>query len=252
MKNLTGKRFGRLTVVDKTNERRRHCVVWLCKCDCGNTKKVVSADLLNGDTRSCGCLHSEIFKSIRSNEKFLADENGRYKHGGKGTRLYTIWKCMKKRCINPHDKSFPCYGGRGIKVCDEWAHDFKVFHDWAIENGYRDDLTIDRIDIDGDYTPGNCRWATNEIQANNKRNNVKIEYNGELHTIPEWAQITGISKSVLRGRYRNGWEPERMLNQKVRRSPTKNKNTFQDEAFPISKKGVIKNESKANPAEKNE
>lgn len=115
---------------------------------------------------------------------------------------------MKRRCYEPGVKGYERYGGRGIRVCDEWLNSYEAFARWAKENGCRQDLTIDRIDVNGDYTPDNCRWITNKEQGRNKRNNVRFEYDGKNLTLPEWAELIGVSKSALKARIINGWQFE--------------------------------------------
>lgn len=156
MIDLKGQKFGKLLVVehlgvDKKNERR----LWLCICDCGNEKEAYGSYLLSGRTNSCGCAKKENMRKAST------------KHGYKYTRLYGIWSGMKNRCTNPKVQSYPRYGGRGIVICDEWS-EFVAFKEWAIQNGYRDDLSIDRIDGNGNYEPSNCRWADGWTQALNK------------------------------------------------------------------------------------
>lgn len=132
-------------------------------------------------------------------------------HGGCGTRLYRIWKCMKHRCYIKSDCAYERYGGRGITVCDEWKSDFSKFRSWAIENGYSDDLTLDRIENSKGYSPDNCRWASMKIQSNNKRNNRFIEYNGENLTIAQWSDKTGIKENTICFRLKSGWSIEETL-----------------------------------------
>ena len=187
----SGMRFGRLTVV-KRLENKNHQTMWLCLCECGKETNVSGGSLRRGDTKSCGCYNRE--KTAERNTT----------HQKSKTRLYKIWAGMKKRCLYIKDKNYEIYGGRGIKVCEEWLK-FEAFQDWALSNGYTDELTIDRKDSDGDYEPSNCRWATVTEQANNKRNNHKLTYSGETHTIREWAKLIGISYNTLRSRIQRGW-----------------------------------------------
>lgn len=129
-------------------------------------------------------------------------------HGESRTRLYRIWKRMRQRCSNPKDPAFCNYGGRGISVCEEWNESYHAFRDWALANGYRDDLTIDRKDNNGPYSPENCRWATKVVQANNTRANHLFEVNGEVHTLAEWSKILGIHHTSLLCRLKRGWSIE--------------------------------------------
>lgn len=147
---------------------------------------------------------SELIKSRDSSGKYKA------RHGMYGTKLYHIWNGLTGRCLNPNNKDYPNYGGRGITVCEEWKKP-ENFFGWAFLNGYNVNLTLDRIDTDKGYSPDNCRWVTNNEQQRNKRNNRIIEYDGESHCIAEWAEITGISKDTIESRLRYGWSPEEIL-----------------------------------------
>lgn len=160
-RDLTGERFHRLTVLSRTrNHGSRAC--WICRCDCGKTVIAETADLKSGNTKSCGCFHREQ----------LAERS--VKHKESNSRLYGVWLTMKKRCYNPSSTSYKYYGGRGIKVCDEWETDYFSFRNWAIANGYdknapRGKCTLDRINVNGNYEPDNCRWVSMKEQSANKR-----------------------------------------------------------------------------------
>lgn len=175
--------------------------MWRCKCECGNYKDTISKSLKNGDVKSCGCLQKETRKE---NAKRLIKTT--IKHGMSDSRLYGIYHNMVSRCYRECINGYENYGGRGIRVCDEWLgkDGFINFMNWAIENGYNDELTIDRSDSNGDYEPSNCKWATRKAQANNTRATVFIEYNGERHSLTEWSEITGLSKQKIYQRLYKG------------------------------------------------
>ena len=192
--DITSRKFGRMTVLGVACKNKKGEYLWHCKCDCGTEKNVRAADLKNGKVVSCGCYRKE--KAI--------------KHGLKHDRLYKIWIAIRQRCNNPKSDGFEYYGARGIKVCKEWD-DFKSFHDWSMSNGYEKHLTIDRIDVNGNYEPSNCRWVSEQVQGSNKRNNVFLEFNGKTHTLSEWSRIFGIKRATISTRYRLGKTPAEIL-----------------------------------------
>lgn len=155
--DLTGLRFGRLVVIKKHSVDKYGISQWECLCDCGNKTIASLSNLRNGNTTSCGCFGIQRKREANTT------------HGKTGSRLHRIWKAMHTRCYNPRFFAYKHYGGRGIAICPEWKNDFQAFHDWAMANGYRDNLSIDRINNDMGYSPDNCRWATTAEQNNNKR-----------------------------------------------------------------------------------
>ncbi len=199
-KDLSGNKYGRAEVIRPYGKNKYGKTVFLCKCDCGKMFTTLGNSLQSGRTKSCGCLFLE-----KSNEKVMSLA----KHNKSNTRLYNIWHTMKQRCYYEKHKSFNIYGGRGIRMCQEWRNNFQAFYDWAISNGYAEDLTIDRVDINGDYEPSNCRWVTMKEQSNNKRNNHLIEYNGKVKTVSQWADEIGIDKNVLYKRLIGGWSVQK-------------------------------------------
>lgn len=166
-----GDRYGRLTAVEIAG-RRGHDVVVRCCCDCGTIKEVTKGNLTSGRTQSCGCIKSEAIRERNTRNPWK-------RHGETRSRLYRIWCHIRKRCTDPKDTAFKYYGARGIKVCDEWVGSYEAFRDWARSNGYSDDLTIDRIDNNGDYTSENCRWVTMAEQARNKRPKGSVEHRNQ-------------------------------------------------------------------------
>lgn len=197
--DLTGKRFGRLTVISLGKKLPNGLSTWMCQCDCGKTKEARGALLRKGATQSCGCLNRERVIETNKSRRVCREED---------KRLHNIWALMKYRCNTKSSPDYPLYGARGIIVCPEWTDSFAAFRDWAFASGYRDDLTIDRKDTNGNYCPENCRWATAKEQALNRRDNVFIEIDGEKKAVTEWAKEYGIDPSTIYHRLKNGWDPE--------------------------------------------
>lgn len=201
--DLTNQKFGRLVVLKRANNSSDNRVMWECKCDCGNGCYVRAKDLINGKTQSCRCLHKEWLS------------NRFKKHGMSKLPLYNIWSSTKNRCYNKKCQDYKDYGARGIIICDEWLNNFQSFYDWAIANGYKEGLTIERINTNGNYNPNNCRWATNKEQQNNKRSNRLIEYKDKKQTISQWAEKLGIKYTTLYSRLNKlNWDIERALTTK--------------------------------------
>jgi hypothetical protein len=198
--DLTGKRFGKLTVIKRTENGSGQKPQWLCLCDCGKSTIVRGDHLRSGwHTMSCGCMGNE--NRIKATKT----------HGDTGKRLYRIWVTMISRCESLDRKDSRLtrnYRDRGIRVCQEW-HSYEIFKAWAFENGYRDDLTIDRIDNNGNYEPSNCRWADGKTQANNTRRNINITYRGKTMTLKQWSVELGIKYRTLSHRIMElGWSIE--------------------------------------------
>lgn len=199
--NLIGQRFGRLVVVSRAENNKYQKTRWLCKCDCGTEKVVLAHDLRLGTAKSCGCYRKERTTT----------------HGLSNTRLYQIYHGMKRRCYNPKDDHYSDYGGRGITMCQEWEYSFEAFYSWALANGYAENLSIDRIDVNGNYSPDNCRWLDQLGQANNQRKNRMLTVEGETHTISEWARIKGISPDTIWARLKYGWAEKETVVTPVKR-----------------------------------
>lgn len=199
--DLTGHKFGNLTVICRAGNNTRQDAMWLCRCDCGNEKVIKGGSLRSGATNSCGC---GMIKGLEKGWEYK-------KHGLTKTRIYGIWANIKKRTSeSATGKSRKDYYDRGIRMCEEWKDDFMSFYKWSMENGYRDDLTIDRKDNNGNYEPSNCRWTSDIEQARNRRSNLNIEYNGEIHTLKEWSEILDFEYEVVRERIqRYGWSIKR-------------------------------------------
>ena len=192
-KDISGQRFGKLTAISYYGTDKCGRATWLCKCDCGNEHIGVGAMLRSGEVSSCGCLYR--------------------KHNSSNTRLYAIWRSMKGRCSQKNNSNYANYGGRGITVCKEWSgkDGFINFKKWAYENGFDEakdgnEQSIDRIDVNGNYEPSNCRWATREEQGMNKRTNRILCVDGKEMTITQWAKLSGVNYTVIESRIKAGWE----------------------------------------------
>lgn len=203
-----GKKFGRWTILEFDEVRNRQDY-YICICDCGNKKSVNIYRLLYGTSKSCGCYNREVHRELMI--KRNGTDHPSYKHGGWKTRLFKIWDGIKYRCNCSTSKDYCRYGGRGIKICDEWLTDFVAFRDWALKNGYRDDLIIDREDNNGDYTPKNCRWVTYKESSRNTRTSCNYLYKGEHHTAQELADIAGLPLSTIKNRICWGWSLEKIM-----------------------------------------
>lgn len=202
-KDLTGMRFGRLVALRVAKKTGEGCAndFWSCKCDCGNEVVVRRYGILSWNTRSCGCLSKDVHKKQRGLSHDL---------------LYKKWMSMKRRCYDSRSLAYKNYGGRGIKVCDEWREHFIVFYEWCISSGYVEGngKSLDRIDNDGDYSPDNCRWVDYKDQQNNKRRSRFVTFDGKTLTVAQWERETGISRSTIIGRLNRGWTAEKALTEK--------------------------------------
>lgn len=192
-KDLTNQHFNKLTAI-KLAYIKNGKTYWECKCECGNTAIVRSDSFQDGSIKSCGC----------------AKHNAKT-HGFCGTKIYKRWEDMKSRCLNPNNKRFKDYGGRGIKIHQEWLDDFMNFYNWAMANGYDDKLSIDRIDVNGNYEPSNCRWVTQKIQMRNTRVNHLISYKGQTHCVVEWMQILGLKSRSIANKLYAGYPIEKLI-----------------------------------------
>jgi hypothetical protein len=191
--DLTGHTYGRWTVLSFSHKNARGEIYWLCRCECGEERAVKANGLRSGKSASCGCLHKEKV-SI---------------HGMTGTPTFRSWETMKQRCTNPKSPDYEYYGGRGISVCDAWLNSFETF---LSDMGERPNgATLDRVETDGDYEPGNCRWATYRQQVRNRRDTVTVSFRGKTQDLYQWEAETGISARAIRQRIKAGWLPDKAL-----------------------------------------
>lgn len=194
-RNLIGQRFGRLVVIERApNRAGNSCAIWRCLCDCGNEKLKASHDLKRAHAPSCGCWGRERISEAKGTHRLTE------------TREYVIWAGMKQRCLNANSDAYPYYGGRGIQICDRWVDSFESF--LADMGKAPPGTSIDRIDNDGNYEPGNCRWATAKVQTKNRRVAHYMTARGETHLMAEWAEIVGIRRGTISNRLRCGWSDE--------------------------------------------
>lgn len=201
-RDLSGQRFERLTAIAAAQHTGRRGY-WVCRCDCGNETIVRGDHLRTGRTRSCGCLHSELAK-----QRLLDRGSIHVTHGASDTRAYQVWLGMRQRCNNPNSRFFSYYGGRGIRVCERWT----AFENFLADMGQPGPgETLDRVDNNGDYEPGNCRWASRREQQNNRRVNRLVTMKGEQHTIAEWARIVGIHYNTMAQRIDAGMSVDEVL-----------------------------------------
>lgn len=203
--DLTGKVFGRLTVIERTDDyvypsgRRRPA--WRCICERGGETVALASNLKRGTTTSCGCFQKENMSKLKKT------------HGGYANNepLYMVWLDIRKRCLSPKSRKYADYGGRGIAICEQWADSYVAFREWSLNNGYHKGLSIDRIDVNGSYSPENCRWTNSLTQQNNRRCNINVTYQNQTHTLKEWSRIRGINYQTLYTRHKLGWDTPRLL-----------------------------------------
>lgn len=191
--NLINKKFNNL-LVEKKSYTRNNNVYWECLCDCGKTTFVSTANLNNNRTKSCGCLKINILLERST------------KHRQRHTKLYEVWKSIKQRCLNPKNKAYHNYGGRGITIFSEWINSYESFYNWSLTNGYKEGLSIDRINVNGNYEPNNCRWTTRKVQCNNTRVNKYFTINNETKSLSDWCRIYNIKYSTVAERLYYNWD----------------------------------------------
>lgn len=193
----SGQKFGRLII--KKELKSKNGRNFLCKCECGNEKIAKLTDLRRGHVKSCGCLQYE------------SQTSSNISHGQSKTRLYGIWNGMKQRCFNKNSKNYEHYGNRGITVCEEWKNSFEHFKQWSLNNGYNENLSLERINNNQGYYPENCKWATVKQQGSNRRTNININRNGVTKTLKEWCEIEKVPYLKTYKRLKRGWDIERAL-----------------------------------------
>lgn len=217
---MIGKKFNRLTVLERKYDPKHRRTKFICRCECGSKAIVDRQKILSGHTRSCGCLQKER----AAEAKFI--HGASLSDGSQEHRLYKLWSAMRERCRCPNNQAYKNYGGRKIKVCKEWG-DYLTFRKWALNNGYKPGLTLDRINNNGDYEPTNCRWTTRRVQNLNRRNTLYLTYKGKTLPMTAWAEKTDIDYKCLYSRITKlGWSVERALTEppRARKKGEKNDN----------------------------
>ena len=202
-KDITGQRFGRLIATEKSHKTKDKNWWWKCLCDCGNKVTIRGTSLRSGASRSCGCYKNELSKKRKTI------------HGLSYTKVYRVHTNMMSRCFNPKDKRYLFYGKRGILVCDEWKN-VTTFYNWAINNGFKEGLTIERINVNGNYKPGNCKWIPGAEQGRNRRQNHRICFRGETNILSHWAKKLGVDKTTIAWRLSHNWTEEEALTIPIR------------------------------------
>lgn len=185
-KDWTGEKVGDLTVIGLGKKYKNGKITWDCRCKCGRVVRRISFDLSHKRATHCSKCANRVSQIV---------------HGMTGTKIYQVWQGIKARCYNPNNNSYKNYGGRGIRLCDDWKSDFQVFYDWAVSNGYKEGLSIERLDVNGNYCPDNCSWIPMSDQAKNTRANVFIEHGGERETLSEWNRVYGLPLNTVSQRY---------------------------------------------------
>lgn len=204
IKDITGQQFGALLVIENVGKDSRGEMIWRCRCECGKETVVTGYKLRSGWTKSCGCLQEKHRR-----------EGFNKSHGMTNTKLYVIWQNMKHRCNDPKNIMYKNYGERGIRVCELWMSGFEPFMKWAFQSGYSDGMSIDRIDVDGNYEPSNCRWVTKKQQYLNRTDSHLITAFGKTQTIKEWADESGINYDTIERRINQyGWDAEKAVTAK--------------------------------------
>lgn len=199
--DLTGKTYNMLTVIKRLPNNSSGATVWECQCECGRITKVRSSNLKNGNVKSCGCLKHRSTSTT---------------HNKSNTKLYGIWNAMKQRCYNPNYHAYKNYGGRGIIICDDWVNSFNNFYNWAINNGYQEGLSIERINVDDNYYPNNCTWITLAQQAQNRRSCHMFCYNNKKQNLTQWCNELGLDYKLVHNRiFKLNWSFERAISEPV-------------------------------------